>query len=380
MSYLRRIPRTAQRSIIHSIALSALAAMPMHPESPLPVQAPQVARRPSVRLPDEAAGLDAIVRTLIAAFDQVDVVALGEAHQRRLDSDLRIALVRHPDFAKKVRSIVVEFASTTEQSTLDRYIRGEKISPAQLAQVWKTTTQAANGVWDSPLYADFFAAIREVNSRLPADARIRVFGGDPGPGDSRSRETAAVSVLKEQVLQKHSKALVIYGAAHFWRTMDKDYLSMMGSDIGIVRMLEIDYPGRTFAVIPLGGRLDLPPGTAKGPDPDYQKFDRALKAQVRPVLVSLQRSPFGDYTAEEFLGRTVFNCRDPANCKSVFKGSTLTLRQMADAAVYLGGDDDVTVPAKRASSSKPRRDPDRRPNKPMKLTVACVARSLSAGR
>jgi hypothetical protein len=295
--------------------------------------------------PDEAAGRDAVVRTLIATFDHFDIVALGEVHERRLDSDLRIALVRHPDFAKKVRSIVVEFASTTQQSTLDRYIRGENISPAQLAQVWKTTTQAANGVWDSPIYADFFAAVRDVNAKLPADARIRVFGGDPGPGDARSRETAAVSVLKEQVLQKHGKALVIYGAAHFWRAMDKDYQSMMGPDSGIVRMLDIDYPGRTFAVIPLGGPRDLPPQFPKGPDPDYQKFDRALKSLLRPVLVSLQQSPFRDYTAEEFLGRTVFNCRDPANCRSIFKGSTLTLGQMADAAVYYGREV-VTVPAK----------------------------------
>jgi len=316
--------------------------------SPLPAQAPQVTTRSSVRLPDEAAGSDAIVRALIAAFDHFDIVALGEAHQRRLDSDLRIALVRHPDFAKKVRSIVVEFASTTEQPTLDRYIRGEHISPAQLAQVWKTTTQAANGVWDSPIYADFFAAVRDVNSRLPAAAQIRVFGGDPGPGDPRSRETAAVSVLEQQVLQKHGKALVIYGAAHFWRTMDKDYLSLMGQDIGIVRMLEIDYPGRTFAVIPLGGQLDLAPELPKGPDPDFQKFDRAIQSPLRPVLVSLQRSPFQDYTAQEFLGRTVFNCRDPAHCRSVFKGSSLTLGQMADAAVYFGRDDEATVPAKRS--------------------------------
>ena len=172
-----------------------------------------------MRLPDESAGIDGIARTLISAFDQADIVALGETHQWRLDTDLRIAVVRHPDFAKKVRSIVVEFGSTTEQSTLDRYIRGENVSRAQLEQVWKTTTQAANGVWDSPVYAEFFAAVRDVNSRLPADARIRVFGGDPGPGDNRSRETAAVSVLKEQVLQKHGKALVIYGAAHFYRTM-----------------------------------------------------------------------------------------------------------------------------------------------------------------
>ncbi len=296
-----------------------------------------MAEPPKVRLPDEAAGLDKIVRALISVFDQADIVALGEAHRRRLDSDLRIALVRHPDFAKKVRSIEVEFGSTTEQSTLDRYIRGENVSPAQLAQVWKTTTQAPNGIWDQPIYADFFAAVRDVNSRLPADTRIRVFGGDPGPGDNRSRETAAVSVLKENVLQKHGKALVIYGGAHFFRTLTSDYLSSVGDDIGIARMLEIDYPGRTFVVIPVGGRINLPPGVAAGIDPDFQKFDLALKTQVRPVLVPLRRLPFRDFTAEEFLGRTVTTCRGAGGCVSIFKGSTLTLGQMADACVYVGG-------------------------------------------
>jgi Haem-binding uptake, Tiki superfamily, ChaN len=289
-----------------------------------------------VRLPDESAGIDTIAGTLISVFDQADVVALGEAHQRKLDSDLRIALVRHPDFAKKVRSIVVEFASTTEQAILDRYIRGENVSRAQLEQVWKTTTQTANGVWDDPIYADFFAAVRDVNLRLPAEARIRVFGGDPGPGDNRSRETAAVSVLKEQILQKHGKALVIYGAAHFYRTAPSEYLSSMGADIGIVRMLEMDYPGRTFVVIPVGYRWALPPGGAASFDPDYRKFDHALKTQVRPVLVPLQRLPFRDFTAEEFSG-PLLNCRGPGGCVSVFRGSPLTLSQMADAVVYVGG-------------------------------------------
>jgi hypothetical protein len=301
---------------------------------------------PNLRLTDEAAGVDGIVQALISVFDQVDLVALGEAHGRKLDSDLRIALVRHPDFAKKVRFIVVEFGSTSEQSTLDRYIRGENISAAQLAQVWKTTTQAANRVWDSPIYAEFFAAVRDVNSRLPADLRLRVFGGDPGPGDNRSRETAAVSVLKEQVLEKHGKALVIYGAAHFYRTMDDAYLSSMGADIGIVRMLEMDRPGSTFAVIPVGGRVNLPPGVTLPVYPDYQKFDRALTTQVRPVLVPLQRLPFRDFTAEEFMGGGVFNCRGPGGCVSMFKGSTLTLGQMADACVYLGGVADVDTKAK----------------------------------
>src|SRR5207249_11940356 len=66
-----------------------ISAASVHPASLLRAQSAQVAARPNMRLPDEAAGLDAIVRTLIAAFDQVDIVALGEAHLRRVDSDLR---------------------------------------------------------------------------------------------------------------------------------------------------------------------------------------------------------------------------------------------------------------------------------------------------
>jgi hypothetical protein len=337
---------------VMTVAGAAIVTVSVTNESLVRAQPPKTAAKPAaplkVRLPDESEGMDGIARTLISAFDQVDIVALGEYHQRRVDSDVRIVLVRHRDFAKKVRSIVVEFGSTSEQSTLDRYIRGENVSRAQLEQVWKTTTQAANGVWDVPIYADFFAAVRDVNSRLPVDARVRVFGGDPGPGDNRSRETAAFSVLKEQVLQKHGKALVIYGAAHFYRTMPRDYLSSMGEDIGIARMLEVDYPGRTFVVIPVGGRLDLPPGAHLDIYPDYQKFDRALKTQVRPVLVPLQRLPFRDFTAEEFMGGGVFNCRGPGGCVSMFKGSTLTLGQMADAILYVGGGTDVDTKAKPA--------------------------------
>jgi hypothetical protein len=85
-------------------------------------------------------------------------------------------------------------------------------------------------------------------------------------------------------------------------------------------------------VIPLG-RLDAPPGVT-AIDPDFRKFDRALKTQVRPVLVPLQRVPFRDFIAEEFLGRTLISCR--GGCRSVFAESTLTLGQMADAGVYVG--------------------------------------------
>ena len=138
----------------------------------------------------------------------------------------------------------------------------------------------------------------------------------------------------------HGKALVIYGAVHFYRTMPRDLISSMGDDIGIARNLEIDFPGRTFVVIPVG-RLDPPRGVTADIDPDFQEFDRALKTQARPVLVSLQRSPFRDFTAEEFLGRTLTTCRGAGGCVSVFQASSLTLGQMADACVYVGAGADV---------------------------------------
>ncbi len=85
------------------------------------------------------------------------------------------------------------------------------------------------------------------------------------------------------------------------------------------------------------GPLDPPRGVAGDIDPDFQKFDRALKTRLRPVLVSLQRLPIRDFKAEKFLGRTVTTCGRSRGCVSAFNGSALTLGQVTDASVYIGG-------------------------------------------
>lgn len=300
----------------------------------------------NLRLPDEAAGVDAIAQALVSVFDQADIVALGEEHEWQPDSDVRIALVRHPGFAKKVRSIVVEFGRNSHQAVLDRYIRGEDVPRAELEQVWKTTQVGGGG---SPIYPAFFAAVRDVNLKLPGDARIRVFGAEGAPG--LSGEKTAVAFLKQQVLEKHGKALVIYGFSHFWRRESPEMLRGDGGvETGIVRMLEKDYPGRIVSVMPVGNPPSRwPSQNAKA---DYRQFDRALKTPVRPVLLSLQRPPFRDFLAEEFGGDVVVcggtngpppkgktpsaPVRVSGPCVSVFQGSTLTLGQMADAVVYFG--------------------------------------------
>jgi hypothetical protein len=329
--------------------------------APLLLPATLLAQPRNLRLPDEAAGMDAVAQALVSVFDQADILALGEEHEWKPDSDLRIALVRHPGFAKKVRFIVVEFGRNSRQSALDRYIQGEDVPRAELEQVWKTTQVGGDG---SPIYPAFFAAVRDANLKLPADARIRVFGAEGAPG--LSGETTAVAFLKQQVLQKHGKALVIYGYSHFWRAEPPAMLERDGGvETGIVRMLEKDYPGRTVAVIPVGNPpRPRPPESAKA---DFGKFDRALKTPVRPVLLPLQRSPFRDFSAEEFFGGDVVICGGTGDVPkqpngklpsapvrvsgprvSVFRGSSLTLGQLADAIVYFGAEAGVAPPARKS--------------------------------
>ena len=105
----------------------------------------------------------------------------------------------------------------------------------------------------------------------------------------------------------------------------------MPRTLEFVRMLDISYPGRTFAVIPVGG-----PRQGDSPIPDYRTFDRALKTQVRPVLVPLQRLPFRDFRAGDLLRGDILT-RSRGRWVDLFDGSTLTLGQIADAVVYMGG-------------------------------------------
>lgn len=279
-----------------------------------------------VQLPREAAGLENIVPALLSAFDHADVLALGEDHLRRLDSDLRIALVRHPDFPNRARFIMVEFATDLHQKTLDRYIEGEEVSAEELRQVWATTT---SGQWDSPVYADFFAAVREVNTKLPPEKRIRVLAGDPGKGVKISRDDWAVSTLRQQVLEKSEKVLAVFGAGRFFRTRVGQY--PLPPSIGEVsKSLDTHYPGRTFVVVTLGGS-----------DPRYESFERALQTSLRPVLVPLQQSPFREFAAEDFLGPKISRGLPGGGIEYIFQGSGVPLGDTADAAFYSGTDEEA---------------------------------------
>jgi hypothetical protein len=174
--------------------------------------------------PPPAARYAAIVEAILAAWKTADVVCLGEDHGRQYDSDLRIALVRHPAFPKTVRAIVVESANPIHQDRLDRFILdGAPMSREQLAPIWRDASGAQ--VWESPIYEEFLRAVRDVNLKLPREQRVRVLGGDTRI-DWTTIQTAAQlaplmnrggnirNIISKELLDPRIKGLAIYGARH----------------------------------------------------------------------------------------------------------------------------------------------------------------------
>ena len=78
-------------------------------------------------------------------------MCLGEDHDRYFDNELRIAVVRHPAFAKMVRAVVVETANPVHQDLLDRFILDTvPMQRDALAPIWRDATNT--DVWESPIY------------------------------------------------------------------------------------------------------------------------------------------------------------------------------------------------------------------------------------
>jgi len=241
--------------------------------------------------PDACAGWTAVTNCVLAAFDAADVVALHDRHRQKGDSDLRIALVRDPMFPKKVRDIVVEFGNSRYQAILDRYLAGEDVKVSEVEPVWRDTTQLR--VWDSPLYAEFFAAVREVNLKLARSARIKIFAADTPITWSTIRDRDSywkVELQREetpaqivtQLVSSKRKVLLIYGSNHLYHTM------------GLTKMLEARLPKRVTSI-----------GAMSGADALQQKLREAAGQTARPVLISMGVSEVGRLNANEYLAEFV---------------------------------------------------------------------------
>src|SRR5438876_9648030 len=112
------------------------------------------------------------VPAVLDLFEQSSIVALSEgADNNQKGHEFRLALVRDPRFGRLVNDVVVEFGNSRYQAVMDRFTNGADVPYRELRQVWENTT-IGGPLWDSPIYYEFFAAIRDVNRANGSHIRV----------------------------------------------------------------------------------------------------------------------------------------------------------------------------------------------------------------
>lgn len=234
------LPCAALLSVIPiAMALAAqLAAQPADPAKPIKPIEP--------------------IEAIVGAFRTHAVVALGEDHGNEQEHVFLRTLVRDPRFTATVNDIVVEFGNARYQDLMDRFIRGEQVGDDALRRVWRDTT-GITGVWDRPIYEEFYRGVRAVSATLPRERQLRVVLGDlpldwdtaqrtpitPGqrrlygqpipdnaPEGFMDRDRHAADVVRREVLAKQRRALVLYGDMHLTRR-PTSIVGRLESDPGI---------------------------------------------------------------------------------------------------------------------------------------------------
>ncbi|HET6745913.1 MAG TPA: ChaN family lipoprotein [Candidatus Limnocylindria bacterium] len=294
-------------------------------------QAPAPSASPSPPLVTPA------VDAVIAAFADHQVVAIGEQHGSAAQHEFLRSVIRDPRLIGVIDDVAVEFGSARYQDTIDRYMRGEAISPAELELVWTDTTQRS-GVWDDPIYRQFFEAVREQNIQRAQEDRIRVLLGDPPiMWDQITAETDCddseptcldfwimgrsdhfASVVQNESIARGRRALVIAGSGHIRRNPDAEF------PISLTDQLDALEPGAVWTLVPLprsnphviGALVDVGGGDSTG-----------------PVVIELEGTQLGAVVAEGVFERGTVTC-DPAPCESE-AASTATLQSVTDAVLLL---------------------------------------------
>lgn len=263
------------------------------------------------------------------------LVAFLETHGSSEQHAFLRALVRRPEFGRAYDDVVVEFGSARYQVTVDRYVRGEPVPLSSLSLVWRRTTQDS-GVWNDPVYEQFFRAVREGNEGKPPAERVRVLLGDP-PIDWRRIRTRMcprrrtpgcldywierrgphyAGVVLRKVLARGRRALLVAGAFHLVRQPAGEGFR------NETALIERARPGAIFAV--------LPHGRSEGPDAD--ELERRLRTWPRPSLAPLAGTWLGQVPAGSEWLFSSGGCGPFARCQPL----PGRLEERVDALLVLG--------------------------------------------
>ena len=275
------------------------------------------------------------VQAILSKFDNYSLVGLGMSHRQQDEADFSLTLVRDPRFAAKVKNVVVECGNSLYQPVLDRYINGEDIPLEQIQLVWRNTTQPGAG--DCRQHKELLDAVREVNRHLSKNQRIRVWAGDPPidwdkikrPEDYapflNQRDSNFASIVIDQVLAKHQKALLIIGAGHIlkrpisWSTAGTDTLAP-----NVTMLIEKKYHHSIYVIAPhddFGSRnAELEPRLAKWAIPSLSDIHGTWVGLLEAGVI--------------YEGKIRRVGSDPSQIQTPFPG--LQLQDIIDGYLYLG--------------------------------------------
>ena len=266
------------------------------------------------------------IQGIVAAFEQHPVVMIGEVHGLEPAGEFYGRLIRDRKFQETVQDIVVEFASRNHQPLLDRYIAGEDVPIEEVRDIWRDTTKVAS--WESPIYAQWLAAIRDVNKGLPPHRRLRVLAGDTAVDWQRihthadwealgDNNVSFADIIVNEVLRRGHRALVVLGMNHVTKSGDRN------GDEDTTTRVESGYPGSTYVVL-LDNR-----GLLQAPAQELVRLDRL--PQNAPILCELAGTPLGDFPDDH----------------------ATPLGNRADALLYLGPPETLTRAFPPAGSLEP---------------------------
>jgi hypothetical protein len=264
---------------------------------------------------------DDATRAIIRAFDSHSIVMLGEVHGNKQEYEFLRRLVALPDFESRVDDLVLEYGNSLYQDMVDRYVGGERVPIEEVQKAWRNTTAIGP---PSPVYGWLYEAVREANRKRPKGHRMRIVLGDVyvnwnqvktredlGPFVA-NRDPYYATVVKEQVISRHRRALLIMGFPHFLRST---------TGPGFIEK-ELRAAGATTFVIVSGTN-------AVG---RYDDLDKRFDSWTFPSIVLLGGNWIGRLPALPVItGGTTPST--PGETK---------LEDVADAVLYLGARDSLT--------------------------------------
>lgn len=247
-------------------------------------------------------------------------------------------IIADPAVGAVVQDIVVEFGNPLYQHLIDRYVAGQSVPMDSLRLAWRNTTQLL--AWDSPLYEQFYEAVRTINAGRRSDRKLRLIAGDPPidwvrthraddiPRTYGFRDIETLGVIEREVLAKGRRAIVIIGEEHVIRATDRalDAAPRPLERLSLGEALHQRHPGAAFLV-----------GTVVG---EGSRLGRALRHWPNGSMARIRETPLG-------LAEAAIRRRDTTASSTITPAApgALRLQDLFDAILYAGRVDGRLEPA-----------------------------------